>query len=649
MTLTAPQHTATRAQAGSPCDGLSPRTPIDRYLFSSDHKTVSLQYLLFTLAMLAFGGLLALLMRWQLAYPNDPTHPVPVIGRLLGWSGGVMPPDTYTAILSVHATVMIFLVAIPLLVGGFGGYLIPLKIGARSMALPRVHAIGFWMLPPAAVLLVAALGLPYVGAGWTSYPPLASTVPPGASSAWPQGWAMALTVACAITVSAVLWLATTHWSTTTRAIATVALAPAIGWAMSRGAQLVAIDGQAAWFLALIWTGLSNLLTSANYIATIVTMRAPGMHFFRLPLSVWNLLITAVMVLLATPVLAAALLLNLLDHLGHSSFFLPANWQLSGVVQANAGGGQPLLHQHLFWFYSHPAVYIMILPVMGTVSDILATFSRKPLFGYFAMVLSSVAIALLGFLVWAHHMFQSGMSPAFGTAFSLATFLIAVPSGVKVLNWIGTMWRGRLVLNSAMWCCVSFVALFVIGGLSGVVLASTAVNVQFHDTYFVVAHIHYVLFGGTLFGIFATIYYYYPKLTGRLLSEKLGLAHVALTFLAFNLTFGPMHLLGTGGVPRRYADGGQGAFPQYATLNKAITHSAFLLGAAQLPFIANVLLMWRFGRRAGDNPWQAATLEWQTSSPPPPDNFRGPRPVVHRGPYDYSLPEREADFVPQTVP
>jgi cytochrome c oxidase subunit 1 len=362
-----------------------------------------------------------------------------------------------------------------------------------------------------------------------------------------------------------------------------------------------------------------------------------MSFFRMQLAIWGLFITAILQLMATPVLASALGMLMLDRTVGTHFFAPA------------GGGHVILWQHLFWFYSHPAVYIMILPAMGFVSDILSTFSRKPIFGYRAMAYSMMGIAGLGFIVWGHHMFQSGMNPTLGTTFMISTMFIAVPSAIKTFNWLGTLWRGSIHFTTAMLNALAFVSMFIIGGLSGIFMASTPVDMFIHDTYFIVAHIHYVLFGGSLFGIFASVHYWFPKMFGRLMNEKWGKVHFVLTFIAYNMTFFPMHILGMGGMMRRIYDPTQYEFLKpLQPLNIFVSHSAFLLGSVQIIFMLNFLISIFRGKKAGRNPWHANTLEWAAPSPPGHGNFET-IPTVYRGPYEYSSPESEEDYLPQNVP
>ena len=636
-----------------------------RYVFSTDHKIIGIQFLFFGLAFFVIGGLLAMVIRWQLAWPGDgwvsaqqPGHPIPVLAKWL-WPvtdasgtvhGGPMPPEVYNIVFTLHATVMVFFVLIPILVGAFGNYLIPLKIGARDMAFPFLNGLAFWISLVAGVILLTGVSLPGGAAatGWTAYPPISSILFNGQAgtpavrsalsllqspgSTWGTGAIVVNFLAIAMVGGFLVARPTLTDASAGRKLVELILALIASVVLVRLEQLVAFDGQACWFLAIFILGTASVLGAVNYLTTVLTMRCPGMTFFRMPLSVWNLFITAGLVLFATPVLASLMAMNLLDHLRLTSFFTPFDWALSNVPQDVAGGGVALVHIHLFWFYSHPAVYIMILPAMGFVSDILAVFSRKPLFGYRPMVYASVAIALLGFLVWGHHMFQSGMNPTLGTTFAVSTMVIAAPSGIKTFNWLGTLWRGNLRLTVPMLNAMAFVSLFVIGGLSGIFMASSAVDVSLHMTYFIVAHIHYVLFGGSTFGIFAGIYFWYPKMFGRMLNAKLGYIHFWLSYVSFNCTFFAMHILGLQGFPRRVAD--YRNYTQWAHLqpmNQFISMSAFTLGLAQLPFIVNFIGSWFFGPKAPDNPWEASTLEWACSSPPAAWNFDripdgAPRPV-----------------------
>ena len=560
-----------------------------RYIFSTDHKVIGIQFLFSSLIWLVLGGLLALAIRWQLAWPWSD---MPVFGPwLFASEGGQISPEFYNMLFTMHGTIMIFFVVIPVLLGAFGNFLIPLMIGARDMAFPRLNMISYWLMWPAFLVLLAAFVTPGSGpgAGWTAYAPLAAVWDAASGSGW---------------------------------------------------------GQSLWLLSLLIVGVSSLLGSINYITTILFLRAPGLDMFRLPMTIWAMLVTAILQALALPVLTAALLMQLADrHLG-TGFFLPGNLLVNNeLVVGNTG--QPLLWQHLFWFYSHPAVYIMILPAMGMVSDMISCFARKPLFGYRPMVYSVCAIAIMGFLVWGHHMFVSGMNPYLGTAFMVSTMLIALPSGVKVFNWLATLWGGRIRLDTPMLFCLSFVSMFVIGGLSGVVMAANSVDEYVHDTYYIVAHFHYVLFAGSIMAVFGAIYFWYPKMFGRMMNETLGKIHFVLTFVLLNATFFPMHILGWRGFPRRYADPYQmEQFQDLLPLNQFITWAAFALAASQILFAVNFLVsLWR-GRPAADNLWESNTLEWSVPSPAPHGNFQR-EPVVYRGPYEYSQPRNVRDFRPQT--
>jgi cytochrome c oxidase subunit 1 len=486
---------------------------------------------------------------------------------------------------------MIFFVIIPWLTGAFGNFLIPLMIGAKDMAFPKLNMMSYWMMWPAFIFMLTSFSA-FGGAasnGWTSYPIIASAGLPA------------------------------------------------GEGFTSPANMGSGMGQVWWLTALLCVGISSMMGSINYITTVINMRAPGMTLFRMPLSVWSMFITAILQAMALPVLTVVLIMQLLDKTINTSFFLPPAGAMFGNLTTGPGGGQPILWQHLFWFYSHPAVYIMILPAMGMVSDIIATFARKPLFGYRPMVYAIVGIAGLGFIVWGHHMFQTGMDPRLGTGFMLATIMIALPSAVKTFNWLGTTWNSNIHFTTPMLCALAFVAMFVIGGLSGIFMAATPVDMYFHNTYFIVAHIHYVLFMSSVFGLFGAVYYWYPKMFGRMMNDFWGKVHFGITFVASNCTFYPMHILGIGGMPRRYYDPAASSFLEpMQPLNVFISVSAFVMGLAQFIFVANFVLSLFFGKRAGRNPWRANTLEWSTPTPPPHGNFER-EPMVVRGPYEYSDP------------
>ena len=471
-----------------------------------------------------------------------------------------MTEATYNQMFTMHASVMIFWVVIPF-PAGFGNYLVPLMIGAPDMAFPRINALSFWLLPLSA--MIAMIGFPLGGAaaeGWTSYSPLAQSK------------------------------------------------------FSTG------PGTDLWIVALTLVGTSSILGAINFLVTIFKMRAPGMTLFRMPVFVWTIMVTSVLVLMGTPVLTSALIMLYIDRNFGGSFFNTA-----------LAGGNAILWQNVFWFYSHPAVYIMILPAMGIVSEVLPTFSRKPLFGYKAFVFATAGIGALGFSVWAHHMFTTGT--VYLPFFSLMTFLIAVPTGVKMFNWIATLFRGKLRFTTAMLFALGFLSLFLIGGITGAFLAAVPVDYHVHATYFIVAHIHYVLFGGSIMGVFAGLYYWWPKMFGRKLHEGLGKIHFVGIFIGMNLTFFPMHLMGISGMPRRIAD--YSATAGWNDLNLLATIGGFTIAVAMLPFLWNILITFRGGEPAGDDPWEGNTLEWATSSPPPPYNFdhlppiRSERPVFDK--------------------
>ncbi|MEX1024582.1 MAG: cbb3-type cytochrome c oxidase subunit I [Planctomycetota bacterium] len=566
-----------------------------KYVFSVDHKVIGIQFLFTGLFTLLLGGLMAMAIRWQLAFPWTQ---MPILGKILfPETGGVATPEGYTMLFTMHGTIMVFFVIIPLLTGAFGNFLIPLMIGAPDMAFPKLNMLGYWWMWPGIALILLAFGTEGGGpaSGWTAYPPL-STIEAAAPGS--------------------------------------------------------MSGQTLWLLALTFSGVSSMMGAINYVTTIVKMRAPGLSLFRMPLSIWGLFIAALLQLFALPVLTAAGFMQLFDRIFDAGFFTPPDIVVNGFsaeAAGNAAGGHPLLWQHLFWFYSHPAVYIMVLPAMGFVSDILAVHARKPIFGYKPMVYSISAIAGLGFIVWGHHMFMSGMNPTVGMVFMTATIMIALPSAVKVFNWLGTLWGARIRLTTPMLFALAFVSMFIIGGLSGIWMASTPVDIYIHDTYIVVAHFHYVVFAGSVLAIFGAIYHWFPKMFGRMMNETLGKIHFLGTFIFTNGVFFMMHQIGIAGLMRRTAD--PYAYETYAhlqPLNEFISYCAFALLFWQIFFVVNLVVSLGWGKRVGRNPWGATTLEWDAPSPPGHGNFDSQL-VVVRGAYEYAVPGEDADFLPQNDP
>jgi cytochrome c oxidase subunit 1 len=507
------------------------RGRVASWITTVDHKRIGILYIATSLVFFVIGGVLALLMRAQLATPNE--H--------------FVTRDGYDELFTIHGTTMIFLVVVPIL-AGFGNYLVPLMIGARDMAFPRLNAMSYWFFVLGGIVLMASFSASGGAArcGWTCYAPLSEkTYNPG-------------------------------------------------------------HGVDLWILALHILTLSSLAGAINFLVTILRMRAPGMSWMRLPLFVWAIEIYAVLLVLALPALSAGLTMLLLDRQVGTHFFIPSK------------GGSALLWQHVFWFFGHPEVYIMVLPAMGIISEVIPVFSRKPIFGYKAVALSTVAIGFYSMLVWAHHMFAVGLPTYLQAFFMLSSMVIAVPTGVKIFNWLATTWRGNLIFDTPMLFALGFVGVFTIGGLSGIVTAAFPVDWQVTDTYFVVAHLHYVLFGGSIFGVFAGLYYWWPKMFGRLLDERLGKLNFWLFLVGFNVTFFPQHLLGLLGMPRRIYTYHHGGLWEWYNLVSTIGSGIMALGV--LVFIANVVVTARVGRRAGNDPWLADTLEWFTTSPPPPHNF-----------------------------
>ena len=499
------------------------------WLTTTDHKRIGVMYLYATFIFFILGGVMALIMRLQLAQPDN---------TLVGG-------ETYNGLVSMHGVTMIFLFIVPVL-AGFGNYFVPLMIGARDMAFPRLNALSFWLLVGGGIAFFASLFFEPPQAGWTSYAPLSDD----------------------------------------------AYSPSGG-----------ID---AWIFLIHLTGLSSMVGAINFIATIHNMRAPGMSWGRMPLFIWTILVYSYLLVAALPAIAAAATMLLTDRHFGTGFFNVAD------------GGDPMLWQHLFWFFGHPEVYIMILPAFGIISEILPVFARKPIFGYKAIAAATVSIAFLALVVWAHHMFTTPTATVVLAFFMLSSFAIAVPTGVKIFNWIATLWRGQIMMKTPLYFAAALPGLFVIGGISGVILAVFPVDWQLHDTYYIVAHIHYVLFGGSVFGVFAGIYYWFPKMSGRLLSEPLGKLSFWLMFVGFNLTFLVQHSAGLSGMPRRIYD-----YPESAGwwgFNLISTIGSFMLGIGVLLTVINVLRSIKHGQRAGNDPWKGNTLEWFTQSPPPENNF-----------------------------
>jgi cytochrome c oxidase subunit 1 len=599
------------------------------------------QFLVTGLLFFVVGGLLALGVRWQLAYPGKP---LPLLGTTIDGK-------TYNMLFTMHASIMIFFVIIPMLGGAFGNFIIPLQIGARDMAFPWLNAASYWLMPPAAILVISSFFVEggASGNGWTAYPPL-SIISDGSYQTNGPGKQEVILKSGGKLLGVV--------TENKDGSLSVALDKSTKVQQVKKEDYTKINkiggswfwnGQNMWLIGVSMIGFSSVFGSLNYVTTIIKMRAPGMTLMRMPLTAWSLFITAILSLFSTPVLTGTLIMQLMDRSLGTTFFNPGYLHPGDKDMYAWGGGQVLLWQHLFWFYSHPAVYLMVLPAMGMVSEIIATFARKPIFGYRPMIYSMSSIAGLGFVVWAHHMFQSGMNPALGMTFMVSTMFIALPSAVKVFNWLGTLWRSSITFTTPMLFALSFVAMFIIGGLSGIFMAATPVDMFIHDTYFIVAHIHYVVFCGTVMAIFGGVFFWFPKMFGRMMNETLGKIHCILTFIFMNCVFGPMHIIGLGGHTRRYASlEYQPTLWGLHPMNVMISMSAFMLGLSQLVFFGNFIYSMFWGPRAVANPWQCNSLEW-TDTPVVPGhgNFPGALPTVYRPPYEYNSPEVEEDWLPQS--
>ena len=601
----------------------------NKYIFSTDHKMIGIQYGVTGLMFLLFGFILMMMMRWQMAYPGQP---IPIIGqvllKLLGpeqAAGGVMQPDLYNVFGAMHGTIMVFLAIVPLAFAAFGNFVVPLQIGAIDMAFPRVNMASYHCYFLGGVIMFASFFVPggAAKAGWTSYSPLATITDAG----------------------------------------------------------IAVNGQTFWIVGMVFLITSSLLGAVNFIATIIQCRAPGMTWMRLPFFVWAEFVTAFLLLLAFPPLEAAAVLQLMDNIADTSFYLPSGLVVAGQPANISGGGSPLLWQHLFWFLGHPEVYVLILPAMGIVAEIIANNTRKPIWGYKSLVYSLLAIGFLSFIVWAHHMYLTGMGTKISTFFQTTTMIISIPSVIILTCFFISLWGGSIRFNTQMLFVLAFLPMFGIGGLTGLPLGLNYTDLHLHDTYYVIAHFHYVVAPGTIFALFAGIYHWFPKITGRLMSEFWGKVHFVLSLIFMNLVFQPMFGQGFAGVNRRMYDGGatyasptphpmdtewwahipflgpvlfvMNANPDTATvpsywisLNKDISYAAWALGLSQIPFILNFFIsIWRGRKVTSDNPWEATTIEWQTPTPPPHGNFTKPI-EAHRGPYEYSVPGAQGDFVPQ---
>ena len=556
-----------------------------KYIWSTDHKIIGIQYGFTALFFLLVGFSLMMVMRWQLAYPETP---IPFVGSIFG-DDGILLPEIYNSLGAMHGTIMIFLGIVPLAVGAFGNYLVPLQIGAPDMAFPKLNAASYWSYLVGGLVMMSSFFTEEGAArsGWTSYPPLAD-----------------------IEV-----------------------------------------GQTIWLIGMIFLITSSLLGSMNIITTIVQLRAPGLTWMRLPFFVWAQLVTSFLLVLAFPPLEAAAVLQLMDRVVGTSFFLPSGLVVSGELMEVSGGGSPLLWQHLFWFLAHPEVYVLLLPAMGIVSEVIANNSRKPLWGYNSLVFATIFLGFMSFIVWAHHMFLTGMGTAMSAFFQTTTMIISIPSVIILSALFISLWGASIRFNTPMLFALAFLPMFGIGGLTGLPLGLAAADIYLHDTYYVIGHFHYVVAPGTIFGLFAGIYYWYPKITGRKMSELLGKMHFWPSLLFMNGVFMPMFIQGLAGVSRRLWDGGL----EYAHAsgvfhwNEFMSISAWLLGIAQIPFIINVFYSIFRGEKVDNNPWQATTLEWAAPSPPLPHVNFDTLPTVHRDPYEYSLPGRNRDFTPQTEP
>ena len=550
-----------------------------KYIFSIDHKVIGIQYGVTSLLFLFFGFSLMMVMRWQLAYPDQP---LPIVGWRLS-------PDMYNSFGAMHGTIMIFLGVVPVVVGAFGNYLVPLQIGACDMAFPKLNMASYWSYLVGGIVMLLGFVLPggAANSGWTSYPPL---------------------------------------------------------------SVVATAGQTVWLTGMIFLIASSLLGSMNIIVTIVQLRAPGLTWMRLPFFIWAQLVTSFLLVLAFPPLQAAAIFQLMDRLAFTSFFMPSGLIVGGAVTDYAGGGSPLLWQHLFWFLAHPEVYVLILPALGVVGEIIANNTRRPLWGYKSLVYSVVFLGFMSFIVWAHHMFLTGMGQTMSMFFAVTTMIISVPSVVILSCLFISLWGGSIRFNTPMLFALSFLPMFGLGGLTGLPLGLPLSDIHLHDTYYVISHFHYVVAPGTIFAIFAGIYFWFPKITGKKLNEVLGKIHFIFSLIFMNGIFFPMLIQGLAGVSRRLADGGESYAHAQSVIqyNEFMSVSAWLLGLAQIPFILNIILTLfkKKDKVADPNPWKATTMEWACPSPPIGHGNFETEPSAYRGPYEYSVPDHKDDFSPQ---
>src|ERR1700761_2802102 len=567
-------------------------TFITKYVFSQDHKMIAKQFLITGITMAVIAMLLSILFRIQLAYPDKS---FPLLETLLGRFApeGRLDPSFYLSLVTIHGTIMVFFVLTAGLSGTFSNLLIPLQVGARDMASPFVNMLSYWFFLLASIIMLSSFFVqkgPASG-GWTIYPPL---------SALPEAM------------------------------------PGSG------------AGMTLWLVSMVLFIASQLMGGINYISTILNMRTKGMNLWKMPLTCWALFLTAVLGVLSFPVLVAGVVLLIFDRSFGTSFYL-SDIILGGQIQPYEGGS-PILFQHLFWFLGHPEVYIIIMPAMGLSSEVLAVNSRKPIFGYHAMVYSLIGIAVLSFIVWGHHMFVTGMNPFLGGVFMITTLIIAVPSAVKTFNWLATLWRGNIRFTAAMLFAIGMVSFFISGGITGIFLGNAALDINLHDTYFVVAHFHLVMGSAAIFGMLAGVYHWFPKMFRRMMDEKLGYLHFWLTFIGAYLVFFPMHFMGLDGVPRRYyAFTEIESLKQWLSVNTFITWAAIMSAVAQIAFLYNFFHSIFWGKKTEQNPWNANTLEWTAPVEHLHGNWPGEIPTVYRWSYDYSKPGADEDFIPQTVP